>query len=533
MTKKKTESPFNWGVGIGLSAVVGVLVSAIVGMLRLSRPKDEVGSTGPAEKTTSPTKQITEKTAPAAAQTMITSQVNPTVQLQKIPSAGAVASRASDGTQTLKTGSTTWSRGTKYFVAALLLLAFIGIIYISGNSLSTIIFAALLTFIVHPFIKFLQRRFSMRRGSATLIVYLLVLGLILLIPFLLIPSVINSIQFLANIDYLELFESASEWLDQQAAMLSAIPLVGSSVSSGLEQLAGILSDIAAQNPDASSNFEFSFENIGGRISQTLTFLGNVFGPLISIATTVVFTLLISLHMSLSLDLLKEGSKKLVPPAYQPEISALVRKIILIWNSFLRGQLSLMVVVGVIVWIGNVLLGTPQALFLGVLAGLLEVIPSLGPVLATIPAVILALLFGSGYIPVENWAFALMVIAFYVLVQVVENQLLVPYILGDAVDLPPLFVIIGVVIGGSAFGLLGVFLATPVISTGREVFVYLYDKILEPPPEPPVLDEKPSLMDTIRGYAARLPRPKWLRDRMESQDPAAAVTTDDSPIAEQI
>jgi predicted PurR-regulated permease PerM len=193
----------------------------------------------------------------------------------------------------------------------------------------------------------------------------------------------------------------------------------------------------------------------------------------------------------------------------------------------------MVVVGVIVWIGNVLLGTPQALFLGVLAGLLEVIPSLGPVLATIPAVILALLFGSGYIPVENWAFALMVIAFYVLVQVVENQLLVPYILGDAVDLPPLFVIIGVVIGGSAFGLLGVFLATPVISTGREVFVYLYDKILEPPPEPPVLDEKPSLMDTIRGYAARLPRPKWLRDRMGSEDPAAVVTPDDSPIVEQI
>jgi predicted PurR-regulated permease PerM len=533
MTKKKTESQFNWGVGIGLSAVVGILVSAIVGMLRLSRPKEEVNSSDPAAKSASTAEQNAENTAPAAAQTMITSQVNPTVQRQKLPSAGAAASRAADGTQTVKSGSTSWSRGTKYFVAALLFLALIGIIYISSQSLSTIIFAALLTFIVHPIIKFFQRRFSMRRGSATLIVYLLVLGLILLIPFLLIPSVINSIQFLANIDYLELFESASEWLNQQAAMLSVIPLVGSSISSGLEQLAGILSDIAAQNPDASSTFEFSFENIGGRISQTLTFLGNVFGPLISIAVSVVFTLLISLHMSLSLDLLKDSSKKLVPPAYQPEISALVRKIILIWNSFLRGQLSLMVVVGVIVWIGNVLLGTPQALFLGVLAGLLEVIPSLGPVLATIPAVILALLFGSGYIPVENWAFALMVIVFYVLVQAVENQLLVPYILGDAVDLPPLFVIIGVVIGGSAFGLLGVFLATPVISTGREVFMYLYDKILEPPPEPPVLEEKPSIIDTIRGYASRLPRPKWLRERLESEEPSLAVIANEPPVKEQI
>ena len=184
-------------------------------------------------------------------------------------------------------------------------------------------------------------------------------------------------------------------------------------------------------------------------------------------------------------------------------------------------MSLMVVVGVIVWIGNLILGTPQALFLGVLAGLLEVIPSLGPILATIPAVILALIFGSGYIPVENWAFALIVIAFYVLVQVIENQLLVPYILGDAVDLPPLIVIVGVVIGGSAFGLLGVFLATPVISTGREVFMYLYDKILEPPPEPEIIEEKPSIMDAIRGFATRLPRPKWRRDREGDEEPTVA------------
>ncbi|MFN2152109.1 MAG: AI-2E family transporter, partial [Anaerolineales bacterium] len=181
--------------------------------------------------------------------------------------------------------------------------------------------------------------------------------------------------------------------------------------------------------------------------------------------------------------------------------------------------------------GNVLLGTPQALFLGVIAGILEVIPSLGPILATIPAVILALIFGSGYIPVENWAFALMVIVLYILVQVVENQLLVPYILGDAVDLPPLFVIIGVVIGGSAFGLLGVFLATPVISTGREVFMYLYNKILEPPPEPPVLEEKPSLLDTVRSYAARLPRPKWLRDRLESGESLPVAIADDILVTE--
>ena len=144
------------------------------------------------------------------------------------------------------------------------------------------------------------------------------------------------------------------------------------------------------------------------------------------------------------------------------------------------------------------------------------------VLATIPAVLFALLFGSAHLPIENWAFALIVIGFYILVQAIENQLLVPYILGDAVDLPPLIVIIGVLIGGSAFGLLGIFLATPVISTGREIFMYLYDKILESPPEPDMELEKPSILDSIRGFAARLPRPNWRR----SEQPAPVIAAED-------
>jgi len=529
MTSDRDESKVNWGVGLGLGAVVGILVSAIVGMLRLSKPKDDTQGQVASSPNTALIEDQTVNPSIAGGPVMETHEAGKAeVSSSSVKPASAAASTG--GGEAAQPTSTHWSTATKYFVSALLFLAFLGIIYISSNSISTIIFAALLTFIVHPIIKFFQRRFNMRRGSATLVTYLLVLGLLVLIPFLIIPSIVNSLRFLADIDYLALLESASEWLELQASMVAAIPVVGSSLSSGLEELAGMLNGIATQNPQSSSEIDISIQDIGGRITQTLEFLSNIFGPLISIFTTVAFTLLISLHMSLSIDLLREGTKKLIPPAYRPEITALVRQIILIWNSFLRGQMSLMVVVGVIVWIGNLFLGTPQALLLGVIAGLLEVIPSLGPILATIPAVILALIFGSAHIPVENWAFALIVIAFYILVQVIENQLLVPYILGDAVDLPPLIVIVGVVIGGSAFGLLGVFLATPVISTGREVFMYLYDKILEPPPEPEIIEEKSSIMDAVRGFAARLPRPKWGR---RTEGPAPVVVSDDQPVVEQI
>jgi predicted PurR-regulated permease PerM len=515
MAQEHGDSQFSWGWGLGLGAVVGALISAIVGMLRLSKPKERAVAP---EATATPEQAVIPgfNTAPSVTNS------DPATK-QEIPAPQTISPPP---------GSTQWSRGTKYFVAALLFLAFLGILYISSGSLSTIIFAALLTFIVNPIIKFFQRRLHMKRGGATVLAYLLVLALILVLPFMIIPSIVEAVQFIANLDFAEMSQNLADWISIQAQNVAIIPFVGNSLASSLEQLALTLSGLGTGTQQPTDTIDISMQNLGGRIAQTLGFLGRVFGPVFSIVTAVVFTILISLHMSLSVDMLRSGVKKLIPPAYEVEIGHLLQQLILIWKSFLRGQISLMVIMGLIVWLGNAILGTPQALLLGLLAGLLEVIPSLGPILATIPAVMLALFLGSqtsllGLHNLEHWAFALLVIAFYVIVQMIENQLLVPYVLGDAVDLPPLVVIIGVVIGGSAFGLLGVFLATPVISSSREIFMYLYDKILEPPPEPEPEEEKPSLMDTIRTYAARLPRPQWRRK--SASEPEAVMVTDEQTV----
>ncbi len=97
--------------------------------------------------------------------------------------------------------------------------------------------------------------------------------------------------------------------------------------------------------------------------------------------------------------------------------------------------------------------------------------------------------GSSRLDVSNLAFAIILLLGYLFLTGLENQVLVPKVLGDAVSLPPLVVIIGVVVGGAVFGLLGVLLATPVISTGKEIFSYLYNKILEAPPVDAPPEEK--------------------------------------------
>ena len=123
-----------------------------------------------------------------------------------------------------------------------------------------------------------------------------------------------------------------------------------------------------------------------------------------------------------------------------------------------------------------ILGLPGALALGILAGILELLPNLGPILAVIPAIIIALTQGSTHFALSNWAFALIVIGFYVVVQQIENVVVVPRLMSRAVKLHPLVVLLGFFVGALSFGILGAILATPVIASVKEIVRYLYLKI---------------------------------------------------------
>ena len=235
-------------------------------------------------------------------------------------------------------------------------------------------------------------------------------------------------------------------------------------------------------------------------------LVNILSPVVTLVVSAFFTLLMAFQMSLAANQISGWYPDLIPPAYKGEYSALLDKITGTWINFLRGQLTLMLLIGVVVWLGGALLGVPFSLLMGVIAGLLEIIPSIGPTLAAIPAVLLALILGSTYLSIDNLAFALIVVGFYVVVQLIENQFIVPHLMGEAVDLPPLIVLIGALAGATAFGILGALLATPVIATGNLVFQYIYRKILEPPPLPPEPEEKPNIWERVRGIAGRIKLP---------------------------
>lgn len=136
----------------------------------------------------------------------------------------------------------------------------------------------------------------------------------------------------------------------------------------------------------------------------------------------------------------------------------------------------MLAIGIIVTIAAWLLGLQNALALGLIAGLLEIIPTLGPILATIPAVITALFQGSYRFDIDNLLLAVIVIIVYLLIQKLEDTVLTPTIQGRAVELPPLVVILSVLVGVHYWGLIGGIIAIPVVASARELLYFLDTKI---------------------------------------------------------
>lgn len=397
-------------------------------------------------------------------------------------------------------GSNRWSTPTRYIMGVLLFIAALVVLFIGRATIPMVVAAMLLAVVLEPVIEFFQRR--LKKGLAVGLAYFLVVLVLLAIPLLAIPPLIDAVNFVTDIDFQLLAQWVSEQLQNFLGTLQAYPMVAGILQPTIESLLVVLNNFISNTQTDAPALNITFEQITRNFGLALGTAGKVLGPTFSIIAAIFITLLISLQMTLYSDEMKGWYADLIPPGYGPELTALINSIRDSWTGFLRGQIFLMVVIGTVTWLGGSILGLPQALLLGVIAGLMELIPSVGPVLAAVPAVLLALLFGSTHFELNHLIFALIVIAFYSLVQMLENQVLVPRIMGDAVDLPPLVVLIGTIAGAGAFGILGALLATPVIATGNLVFRYVYGKIIEAPPPPPPPEEKPGIWVKVKGIVKR-------------------------------
>lgn len=186
------------------------------------------------------------------------------------------------------------------------------------------------------------------------------------------------------------------------------------------------------------------------------FVVSIFGGLLSFLAVIV----ISFYFSVMRGGTEGFIRSVVPSKYESHFLNIWRKSERKVGRWLQGQLLLALIVGLAVYVALSILGIKYALLLGILAMILELVPTVGPVLAAVPAVILAF--------TQTPILGLWVIAVYAIIQQLENHILVPIIMGRTVGLNPVVVIISLLIGFKLAGILGMILAVPVAAIIVEI-----------------------------------------------------------------
>lgn len=403
-----------------------------------------------------------------------------------------------------------WKSTTKYIVGVGLAIFGLYILYLSRSVISLLVIAALIAFLVRPLINILHERLRVPRRIAVLLTYLITAIILLLAPLIIVPPIVDAVNYLLSLDYQLLIDNFLGWLESNLIVLRD---TGFQILSFKIELQNTIDPILAALQKTSPSFsleppsiEVIFNSLGSAFAVSYGLAVGVVGSVFSGIVAFLFMILAAIYLSLDAQKFYDNFLAFIPDSQREEINRIVNRLRFIWDAFFRGQITLMIFIGFVVWLGLTILGLPGAFALGVIAGVLEIIPNLGPFLSAIPAVIVALLQGSSVLSVNNFVFALIIIGFYILVQMLENYFVVPKVLGEAVELHPLVVISGVLIGAAVWGILGALLATPLIASGREIIHYLYRKTLGEDPFPtkekPPEEETLSLRESMQNLVAK-------------------------------
>ena len=173
--------------------------------------------------------------------------------------------------------------------------------------------------------------------------------------------------------------------------------------------------------------------------------------------------------------------RIAPEDYRADVHKLYAQIREVWMAYLRGQLTLMIIVAITFTVVWTVIGLPGSLYLGLLAGLLSIVPDIGPIAATALALAVALLEGSNWLPVNNFVFGLIVVILYVVLINIEHVWLRPYILGRSVYMNEAIVFVAIIAAVIFSGILGAFIIVPVLASLAVIWNYLHARMLGMPP----------------------------------------------------
>ncbi len=381
--------------------------------------------------------------------------------------------------------STTWSDSLRYIAIVFLVIIAVFVIYISRSRLSLILISALAAYLLSPLVYLLHKKLHIKRSVAIILAYIFFFLLVFGVFAIVVPWITTQLTEFFSVDWEKIIDSVVNWLDNldKNFIVPTVNLGGTEIdlTEPLEKLREWVLSFRLSSIDIQS----ILPNISGAAQKVLNIGTNVVSQVASILISALTAIMASIHFCNDGRKLKGWALNLFEDKYKPEVKALIEHVEQIWTNYFAGELKLMLAVGLGTFALFAILGVRWALLLGIIAGFCEVVPNIGPILACVPAVIIALIFGSSWLPVNNFVLAILVVVASVIVQQVENIFLVPHIMGNALDLHPAVIIIGIMVLSTKLGIWGAILAAPLIGLAREILRFIIRKIKREDPYPEI------------------------------------------------
>jgi len=322
---------------------------------------------------------------------------------------------------------------TVTIIKIILIFLLLYFLYLVKDILAILFVALIFASAVDPWVDWLQRK-KIPRAVSVLFIYLILFAVVSSVIYLIIPPIAQEIS--------ELSINFPRYFDKIISTFSALK--------DYSARHGVLDNIKDSLGAISTNLQVA----AGGIFSTVS---GIFGSIVSFFLVLVMTF----YMIVEENAIKKLVWSIAPAKHKPYIMQLINRMQKKIGLWLRGQLVLSLVIFILTYLGLLILGVKYALVLALIAGLTEFVPYLGPLLGSIPAIFLAL--------TQSPMLALFVIALYYIIQLVENNILVPKIMQKAVGLNPIVSIAVLLIGFKVAGVIGAILSIPV-ATAISVFI---------------------------------------------------------------
>lgn len=382
-------------------------------------------------------------------------------------------------------------------IGALLVVAWL--FYLARSALIPFFIGALLAYVLSPLVDvtarslpFHSRREELARATSILLLYCIGALLLVVSGILVLPGIINDVGELIRRSP-AYFEGARQQFDQWSHLYDDLD-IPPEVRSQIDDAIGRLGGSAAQL-------------LQGMVGRTVGFVTQTFSIVIGFFAVPfwLFYVLKDQHRGTA------WFYNIWPGPLQQDVRAIGAIINHALGSYVRVQLTLAFIIGSVTAVGLLLMGVPSAIALGVIAGFTELIPVLGPIIATVIACTVTLATEPSMTP---W-----VLLFFFAVQQLENSLLVPRIQGHAVQIHPAVIIVLLVIANQMIGIWGMLIAVPLAAVARDTFLYIYHRLD---------DETPleALLEAEEGQPAR-DQAELIREAFGDEE-TPAVTQEISP-----